>query len=317
MESLRPATRPTMHFIGVTTSRSSIMRVFPGWAAALALGDCELHGIDLPPRAPAEQFRAVVDFIKRDGLSLGALVTTHKLDLAAAAGDLIDGLDAHAASLHEVSCLSKTADGRLRGHALDPLSSALALANVTPPGYWRATGGACLIIGAGGAALAIASALAATTDQGDRPHRLVVSDRDRARLERLAATHRRLGYDLPASYLHAASDADNAAALRTLPAASLVVNASGLGKDGPGSPLPDTAQFPERGIAWDLNYRGELRFLDQARRQAAARGLRVEDGWVYFLHGWTRAIAEVFHRDIPTGGPLFDRLSQLAAAARI
>ena len=137
------------------------------------------------------------------------------------------------------------------------------------------------------------------------------------RLERLAATHRRLGYDVPASYVHAASDADNAAVLETLPPASLVVNASGLGKDAPGSPLPDTAKFPERGVAWDLNYRGELRFLDQARRQAAARHLRVEDGWVYFLHGWTRAIAEVFHRDIPTGGPVFDRLSQLAGEARI
>jgi len=52
-----------------------------------------LHGIDLPPRAPTEDFRAVVRFLKEDPLSLGALVTTPKLDVVAAASDLINGLD--------------------------------------------------------------------------------------------------------------------------------------------------------------------------------------------------------------------------------
>ncbi len=315
MQPLRAATRPTMHFIGVTTGRSAIMRVFPRWAEALGLGDCELRGIDLPPRAPAGDFRAVVDFIKRDPLSLGALVTTHKLDLVAAAGDLIDELEPRAQALREVSCLAKSG-GRLIGHALDPLSSALALAALLPNGHWRQTGAACFIIGAGGAALAIASSLAEAARGADRPSRLIVSDRDPERLEHFADALRRLGGAMPANYVHAAAAADNAAALAELPASSLVVNASGLGKDAPGSPLPDTAIFPPHGVAWDLNYRGELRFLDQARRQAAARDLRVEDGWLYFLHGWTRAIAEVFHTDIPTSGPALDRLSRLAEAAR-
>ncbi len=30
------------------------------------------------------------------------------------------------------------------------------------------------------------------------------------------------------------------------------------------------------------------------RAQEDARRLQVEDGWVYFLHGWTQVIAEVF-----------------------
>ena len=37
---------------------------------------------------------------------------------------------------------------------------------------------------------------------------------------------------------------------------------------------------------------------------AAARALTVHDGWVYFIHGWTRVIAEVFDVEIPTGNPL-------------
>ncbi|KEP73786.1 hypothetical protein HR12_37330 [Microbacterium sp. SUBG005] len=50
--------------------------------------------------------------------------------------------------------------------------------------------------------------------------------------------------------------------------------------------------FPQNGVAWDLNYRGDLVFLDQARAQADARALQVEDGWTYFVHGWTQVIAE-------------------------
>ena len=44
-----PATRPTFYFIGVTTGKSSIMKVFPEWARHLSLGDVEIRGIDLVP----------------------------------------------------------------------------------------------------------------------------------------------------------------------------------------------------------------------------------------------------------------------------
>ena len=39
MISYRAATRPTFYFIGVTTQKSSIMRVFPAWVRHLGLGD--------------------------------------------------------------------------------------------------------------------------------------------------------------------------------------------------------------------------------------------------------------------------------------
>jgi shikimate 5-dehydrogenase len=84
-----------------------------------------------------------------------------------------------------------------------------------------------------------------------------------------------------------------------LKAGSLVVNATGLGKDAPGSPLTDAAPWPQDGLAWDFNYRGDLVFLRQARSRQQAKNLQIEDGWIYFIHGWTRVIAEVFHIDIP------------------
>jgi hypothetical protein len=63
---------------------------------------------------------------------------------------------------------------------------------------------------------------------------------------------------------------------------------------------------------WEFNYRGDLTFLAQARAQEEARRLTVSDGWGYFIISWTRVISEVFDIDIPTSGPVFEKLSQLA-----
>ena len=58
-----------------------------------------------------------------------------------------------------------------------------------------------------------------------------------------------------------------------------MINATGMGKDLPGSPITEAGRFPMNGVAWELNYRGELQFLDQALAQREARNLTVEDGW--------------------------------------
>ena len=92
MTTYPAATRPTLHFIGVTTGQSSIMRVFPAWARHLGL-DAAIRGIDLPLHAEPARYREAVAFLKADPLSRGALVTTHKLDLFAAARDLLDEVD--------------------------------------------------------------------------------------------------------------------------------------------------------------------------------------------------------------------------------
>jgi shikimate dehydrogenase len=42
--------------------------------------------------------------------------------------------------------------------------------------------------------------------------------------------------------------------------------------------------------------------------------LRVEDGWVYFLHGWSQVIAEVFHLELTP--ELFAALAQAASTIR-
>ena len=306
-----PATEPTIYFIGVTTARSSILTIFPKWADALNLGRCSIVGIDLALHAPAEDYRRVVTFIKTHPLALGALVTTHKIDLYAACRDLFDEVDPLGALLGELSCLAKR-DGRLVASALDPASSALALEAFMPAEHFAKTGGEALLMGAGGSTIAITWNLSRSKRGRDRPSRMIVSNRSQPRLDSITRIHRELGIDIPVEYVLAPQPAHNDAVMARLAPGSLVVNATGLGKDAPGSPITDDARFPDNGYAWELNYRGDLVFLRQAHAAAKRHRLQVEDGWTYFLHGWTRAIAEVFDVAVPTSGLVFDRLSELA-----
>jgi len=304
-----------MYFIGVTTGKSMIMRVFPKWARHLGLGECRIAGIDMPQHAERERYREVVSFLKADPLSLGALVTTHKIDLLRASHDLFDGLDDFAALMGEASSISKK-DGKLLAGAKDPITSGLALDDFLPAGHWRDTSAHAFVIGAGGSSVALVSHLAGREHQADRPARLVVSNRSPGRLDEMREINARQGIEVPIEYIPTPRPEDNDALMRTLPPGSLVVNATGLGKDAPGSPITDAAPFPERGFAWDFNYRGDLVFLEQARRQAALRTLRIEDGWRYFIHGWLAVISDVFHRDIPTSGPDFEKLCAIAECER-
>jgi shikimate 5-dehydrogenase len=312
--SYTAATRPTFYFIGVTTAQSSIMRVFPAWARHLGLGDVEMKGIDFPLHASRDAYREAVEFLRRDPLSLGALVTTHKIDLYAACEDLFDEIDPHARIMGETSCLSKRG-GKFICHAKDPITSGLALDGFLPPEHFAQTGAEVFSMGAGGSTIALTWHLMQTSRGANRPSRVIVSNRSPARLEEIERIHRELDLGVPCEYVTAPRAEDNDAVLARLAPGSLVINATGLGKDAPGSPLTNAARFPQRAIAWDLNYRGELVFLDQARAQQQARELQVEDGWTYFIYGWTRVIAEVFDVDIPTRGPAFDEICRIAAAA--
>lgn len=314
-DTLTPATRPTFYFIGVTTGSSSIRTVFPRWATALGLGDVELVGIDIAPHAPTAQYGAVVGFIKTDPLSLGALVTTHKIDLFHAAADQFDEVDPLAALMSEVSCLSKR-DGIFWASAKDPYSAGLALEAFAPEAAWVDGDRELFVMGAGGSAIAMDWYLSRPDRGGARPAQVTVTDRSADRLEALRQVHDTAAAEVPLRTQVVISPEDNDALLAGLTPGAVVVNATGLGKDAPGSPLTDAARFPEGGFAWDLNYRGDLIFLDQARAQQTVRSLTVLDGWTYFIHGWTQVIAEVFAVEIPTAGPEFDELSAMAAATR-
>ena len=308
-----PKQSPTFYFIGVTTSRSSIRKVFPAWMEALGFGRVVLEGVDLDLRADPLAYRQAVAQIKYDPNSLGGLVTTHKINLLEAARDMFDFLDPYARLCGEVSSISKR-EGRLEGHAKDPISAGASLDAVLGTGYFARTGGEVLCIGSGGSTTAIALHLSSKEQAGDRPRRFVVVGRRQASLDRLRPVLEQVPSDIRFDYVCNQDPRANDDLMADLSDGSLVINATGMGKDLPGSPITGAGVFPRGGIAWELNYRGELEFLHQALAQRAARNLTVEDGWLYFLYGWTQVIAQVLQVDI--SGPTFDRLAAVADEIR-
>ncbi len=310
--NLSPAQRPTLYFIGVTTGSSSIMKVFPEWARMLSLDQAEIKGIDLKLHDEPQNYRDVVNFIKNDPLSLGALVTTHKLDLFAAASDLFDVIDPHARLMAETSCISKR-DGTLICHAKDPISSGLAIDGFLAPDHFKKSGGDVFAMGAGGSTIAFSWHLMQKNRGENRPKRLLISDISVDRLAHIKAIHAQLKSDIATEYILARGAESNDFILEHLSSGSLIINATGLGKDSPGSPLTQNARFPRNSVVWELNYRGELVFLQQALQQQSQHALQIEDGWTYFIHGWTQVIAEVFDIAIPVSGSRFDEIAHIAA----
>jgi shikimate dehydrogenase len=267
------AGRGTLLFIGVDTGGSSIMKLFPRWAELLRL-DAGIEGRDIPLGAEPAVYREAVRLAADDPRIAGALVTSHKVGVYRHAGALFDELDRYARLCREVSCISRRGT-RLRGHAKDPITAGLAMDEFLRPGHWQDRDAQVLCLGAGGAGTAITVRLLTTTPV---PARIVVADKDPTRLATLGAICEELGAaGVELTSVAGAEDAD--ALLAGLPAGSLVVNATGMGKDVPGSPLSDRARFPAGALVWDLNYRGDLHFLRQALlparlERAHRRGLR-------------------------------------------
>ena len=313
--SYQPADKPTMYFIGVTTAKSSINKVFPLWAKYLTLGSCQLVGIDFKPHAEPRLYQEAIEFIEHDPLSLGALVTTHKIDLFRACREIFGAIDPLSDSMEEVSSIYKR-NGKLNARAVDPISSGLALQAFLPPNHWKTTNAEVYIMGAGGSSMALTWHLVQRHHEVDRPSTIHVANRSKPRLDHLVKLHASWNSEIPLKCHLIAEPAEADAILRLLKSGSLIVNATGLGKDAPGSPLTGNAEFPLNSVVWEFNYRGDLLFLKQAKAQEAARNLTIEDGWIYFVHGWTRGVADVFNVEIPTHGPELDELSRIAASAR-
>jgi shikimate dehydrogenase len=296
-----------MRFVGVSTANSSITRIFPRWCEILGL-DAELVGLDLPLDATPQQYRAAVRELRDDPACVGALVTTHKIGLYDAAANLFGSVDDFADACGEVSSIV-VRDGHLSAAAKDPLTAGRSLEEFLAPDHF-ASGAEVICLGAGGAGTAIGWYLAG---RADSPTKMTFVD---TRLDRLQHLEHVVEPRMREGELHILSTttADVRGLIEAAPPGTLVVNATGMGKDRPGSPLPDEVVLPREGIVWELNYRGQLDYLRQAQHQAAARGLTVVDGWRYFIHGWTYVMADVF--DVDMNDDVVEELALVAEAAR-
>ncbi len=304
---------PTFYFIGVTTKKSSIMKVFPLWMKELGRENIVMEGVDCLIHDKPEVYRQAVAQIKYDPNSLGALVTTHKIDLLTAARDMFDYLDPYAMITDEISSISKL-EGRLEGHAKDPITSGSSLDAIIGKDYFGRTNGEVLCFGAGGSAIATLLHLINKKDAADRPKRFVFVNRSQGRLDHAREMVSKLKTDIASEYICNSDPAVNDNIMAMMPPHTIVINATGMGKDTPGSPVTWNGHFPMHAVAWEFNYRGELDFMHQALAQVESRKVTVEDGWVYFVHGWTQVVAQVLHFDLTP--ELFDRLKKAAETVR-
>jgi shikimate 5-dehydrogenase len=274
--------------------------VIEGW-------DCRIHDTD-------EAYRKAVAQIKYDPLSLGALVTTHKIDLLNATRDMFDYLDPYAQITGEVSSISKL-NGRLEGHAKDPITAGKSLDAIVGKDYFGNTKGDVLCFGAGGSAIATLLHLINKKDKADRPKRFTFVNRSQGRLDHAKKMVSGLKTDIEVEYIQNSDPAVNDKIMEKFPPYSIIINATGMGKDTPGSPITWEGKFPMFSIAWEFNYRGELDFMHQALAQVESRKVRVEDGWLYFVHGWTSVISQVIHFDLTA--ELFEKLNKAASSVKV
>jgi len=304
---------PTFYFIGVTTGKSSIMKVFPLWMKVLGREEVVMEGVDCKIHDDPEAYRKAVAQIKYDPNSLGALVTTHKIDLLTATREMFDYLDPYAMITDEISSISKL-DGRLEGHAKDPITSGASLDAIIKKDYFSRTGGEVLSFGAGGSAIATLLHLINKKDKGDRPKRFTFVNRSQGRLDHAREMVSGLKTDIEIEYIQNQDPKVNDGIMEKFPPHSVIINATGMGKDTPGSPITWDGKFPLESIAWEFNYRGELDFMHQALAQMESRKVFVEDGWLYFVHGWTQVVSQVLHFDLTP--ELFDKLNRAASSVR-
>ncbi len=119
------------------------------------------------------------------------------------------------------------------------------------------------VLGAGGSSLALTCYIMKQKPKAEWPARVIVTNRSEGRLRHMREVHAAMNPGIAVEYVLAETSAANDAVVSALKPGSLVVNATGLGKDAKGSPLSGEALFPERGFVWEYNYRGDLVFLDQ------------------------------------------------------
>jgi shikimate dehydrogenase len=311
---------PLILFAGISTGGSVAHAVFGGWASVLGR-PWRLAGIDLPPGTPARTYQQVLAAMHRNPAVHGAVITAHKLGIYRACAAALNRCDRLAGLTHEINTLATGTT--LAGYARDALSLTHVLPGLAFPSQADTLSRLhVLCLGAGGAATALLLALhldissrpgGATVirPRADRPASVTFADTSAEALKSLRSVAVRAR--IPAAHLSfahvsGAGDCDRLAA--GMPTPALVINATGLGKDQPGSPLTEAAPLGPATLAWDLNYRGTLTFL----HQAAARGARVLDGWDYFVAGWAGALTAI--GGAPLTASLLAQFAQVAAPHR-
>jgi shikimate 5-dehydrogenase len=289
-------TRETIYFLGITTGGSAVRKVFPAWMDLLGV-DADLKTVDVPAGSPAEPYRNFLTQVRDEPTALGAVITAHKTAIFQHGQDLFAQTDPDSQRFEEISVISRVPGG-LRGTVIEHHSIATTLAQMGGGTPFTGPDRDVVVFGAGGTAVSLIATLTAESWPDEhRPRKLHLVDVSADRLQHahdLATTGAK---PLCVNVLHTQGDT-SLSYLGDLPPHTLIVNATGLGKDKPGAPFTLPAPWPEGAHVWDLNYRGDLLMLDEARRVAAERHLDPQDGWLLFINGWAESLSRIVGRPI-------------------
>lgn len=237
----------------ITHSRSPLIHNF--WIRKYGVENAVYERLAVPP----EDFVATLRDLSTWGF-IGANITVPHKETAFAALQFHDDV---AARLKAVNTVVTTPRG-LEGRNTDGYGFIANLRERAPS--WRSSRGPAVLIGAGGAARAIAAAL-----ESEGVPELRIVNRTRARAEALAADLR----------LRHARIVDWQEAHTALSGANLLVNTTTLGMKGAGEVELPLEALPSTALVTDIVYTPlETSLL----RRARARGLATVDGLGMLLH---------------------------------
>ena len=241
------------------------------------------HGIDghygrLPVEPKRAALEELVAFLRKTPNARGCNLTLpHKIDIM----PLLDRIDPAAARIGAVNTVIKQADGSLEGRNSDGFGFLAHLKASAPE--WRAEAGPAVVLGAGGAARAVAATL---MDAGVPELRLINRTQDSAIKLGIAFTPK----DGRRIAIERWDDRSE-----SLDGATLLVNTAALGMTGKPPLEIDLAKLPKGAVVNDIVYIPlETRLLTTAR----ARGHRCVDGLGMLLHQGRMGFKAWFGADV-------------------
>ncbi|MBB3606382.1 shikimate 5-dehydrogenase [Mycolicibacterium sp. BK556] len=294
-------------FVGVDTARSAVNGVFADWCAILER-EWILRHVDIPVDAEPPAYEECLDLVSASEY-VGGLVTTHKARIFDRCRDRFHYLEPICEVLGEVGILFKD-ETVLCGGVSDVVSGRHILSCILDQNE-SVSREYAVVIGAGGAGLAAAWNLG-VEGVGDFSS-VVVVENSAARVDRVLAIIADWPCGRPVKVVSSeAGFADDI--LSTLPMGGLVVNATGMGKDRPGSPIRSADCLPDHCIVWEFNYRGTLDMLRMATSVSPSKGVVTYDGFDYFACGWSVVMSRVAHSEWSPA--VYERFRSAAARLR-
>ena len=264
--------------------------MLPKWARRFGHRSAAIVPVAAAAEPDAAGYRSFVDFLRDEYHAVGAIMVSHAAALFEHTRHLFDELEGDAALLGEIGVVVR-APGTLTGLAPAKRAARQAYEHVFGS---KSDPEEALIIGATGPARALALALSDVA--GESGHRRVTLTMPDGKS--MTDMRQRIA-DLPEekrpTLHHIESPLEHDRLVTLLPPGSLVVDATGPTDENTASPVGEAALFPHDGLVWDLNAVGiSSPFLDKAREQRRARGLRLADGPAFHQIQWIAATAAVF-----------------------